>query len=332
MLNCSERVLDLSSQSFSNYIRIPSNVAQFAMMRLLLVFIFYISSTSSSFTTIRDYTRVGLFRAIAKIAAISSIERRVSIVRAEDRSDFYRKWSYQSPDDFLNYVEVNSRYGNADDVRNSMQRFADSYPMYQLSRKKVDLLQRTLMKVKPNAILEIGTFFGYSALSMAMVMPNNCTLTCIEGNAENAKIAKSILQRGLGKDSEILSRVNIIVGLSSDILRRPDVNDVLYRTSSSRSNFDFVFLDHDKDCYLPDLKTLENKNLLSDECVVVADNVIFPGAPDFLQYVNKPSNSSQASQNAGWSTTIESLPFERIGFETQFNEVNDGVSISFRRL
>ena len=219
-----------------------------------LVFITYIASTSSSLTTIRDSTRVGLFRAIAKIAAISSsIACGLPSVRAEDRSDFYSKWPYQSPSDFLKYVEVNSRYGNAEDVRNSMQRFADSYPMYQLSRKKVDLLQRTLVKVKPNAILEIGTFFGYSALSMAMVMSNDCTLTCIEGNEENAKIAKSILQRGLGKDSETLSRVNIVVGLSSDILNRLDVNDILFCNSHSRSNFDFVFLDHDKDCYLPGL-------------------------------------------------------------------------------
>lgn len=43
--------------------------------------------------------------------------------------------------------------------------------------------------------------------------------------------------------------------------------------------FDFVFLDHCKECYLPDLQSLERLGLIQRGTTVMADNVIYPGAP-----------------------------------------------------
>ena len=54
--------------------------------------------------------------------------------------------------------------------------------------------------------------------------------------------------------------------------------------------------------------------------MVMADNVIFPGTPDYLDYMNS---------NTKFTTTIEYMPFERIGFETQFKEKQDGMSVSY---
>ncbi|CAH2295593.1 catechol O-methyltransferase [Pelobates cultripes] len=48
---------------------------------------------------------------------------------------------------------------------------------------------------------------------------------------------------------------------------------------------DFVFIDHWKDKYKPDTQLLEKCNLLRKGSVILADNVIIPGAPDFLEYV-----------------------------------------------
>jgi len=49
---------------------------------------------------------------------------------------------------------------------------------------------------------------------------------------------------------------------------------------------DMIFMDHCKECYLPDLKLMEAAGLVGDGTVIVADNVIYPGAPDFLEYVD----------------------------------------------
>lgn len=47
-----------------------------------------------------------------------------------------------------------------------------------------------------------------------------------------------------------------------------------------------VFLDHCKECYLPDLIAMEQAGLVGKGTVVVADNVVYPGAPGFLEYVD----------------------------------------------
>lgn len=52
-------------------------------------------------------------------------------------------------------------------------------------------------------------------------------------------------------------------------------------------HLDFVFMDHWKRCYLPDLQALEGSGLLGEGSVILADNVVFPGAPSFLRYVRR---------------------------------------------
>ena len=48
--------------------------------------------------------------------------------------------------------------------------------------------------------------------------------------------------------------------------------------------FDMIFIDHLKKLYLPDLKWMEQRGLITKGTVVVGDNIIIPGAPDYLQY------------------------------------------------
>jgi predicted O-methyltransferase YrrM len=108
----------------------------------------------------------------------------------------------------------------------------------------------------------------------------------------------------------------------------------------------FVFLDHDKDCYAADLKKLLSMGALAPHCRVVADNVLFPGAPGYLQLVEfefefAPTSAieppvpaeaftGQQSRPRTWRTEVKRMPFERKGFETEFKEVEDGMSISVR--
>ncbi|WIA12727.1 hypothetical protein OEZ85_006365 [Tetradesmus obliquus] len=50
--------------------------------------------------------------------------------------------------------------------------------------------------------------------------------------------------------------------------------------------FDVVFLDHSKNDYLPDLQRLEQLGLVGPGSTVLADNVVYPGAPGFLEYLD----------------------------------------------
>jgi len=64
-------------------------------------------------------------------------------------------------------------------------------------------------------------------------------------------------------------------------------------------------MDHWKECYLPDLKRVEALQLLQKGSVIVADNVILPGCPDYLEYVrNNPGYQNTHHQtNLEYSTT-----------------------------
>ncbi len=57
---------------------------------------------------------------------------------------------------------------------------------------------------------------------------------------------------------------------------------------------DFVFLDHVEYLYKQDLQYLMSSGFLTEGAVVVADNVLYPGAPDYRAYVaNSKSVASQ---------------------------------------
>ena len=236
------------------------------------------------------------------------------------QSSFYSEYPYIKPDDILPFVNDNSKDGDVNSVIEAMSKFATYYPMYSLSPLKAQVLEDTIKSRNPNKILEIGTFFGFSALHICRSMSPSSSLVCIEGNQDNARVAKQIIEKAFRNNRDVLNRVQVVVGLSNVILDSIDIKKAL-----GENKFDLVFLDHDKDCYLPDLLRLESRDLLNPEkCTLIADNVIYPGAPDYLKYVNTDSNK-------GWKTDLRRMPFERKGYETQFKEVEDAISISIRR-
>ena len=69
---------------------------------------------------------------------------------------------------------------------------------------------------------------------------------------------------------------------------------------------------------------------------------MFPGAPGYLEYVMEQPTTSPSSEggnvndnvnvnsNVKYRTKLISTPFERIGFETQWKEVPDAMSVSER--
>ena len=79
-------------------------------------------------------------------------------------------------------------------------------------------------------------------------------------------------------------------------------------------NVDFVFVDHAKAAYLPDLLRIEAEGWLHRGSIVVADNVRFPGAPDYHAYLKEKEGSSWHSTehptHAEYQTAIKDLVVE----------------------
>ena len=110
-------------------------------------------------------------------------------------------------------------------------------------------------------ILEIGTFTGYSALSMGLALPKYGNIICLDINKETSEIAKNFF-----KKANLDKKMKIILG--------PAIN-TLKKLKEDKRMFDMIFIDGDKENY-------KNYYDLSLELVkkngfILVDNVLWHG-------------------------------------------------------
>jgi len=128
-----------------------------------------------------------------------------------------------------------------------------------LSGKQVGRLLAILIKISgARRVLEVGTFTGYSALTMAEALPGAGELFTCEYNKRYEDIARTFFEK-----SDAGSKITLLMGKA------------LKTIPTIKGTFDFVFLDADKinypryyDIILP---RLESGGLL------VIDNVLWDG-------------------------------------------------------
>jgi catechol O-methyltransferase len=188
------------------------------------------------------------------------------------------------------YVLTHARAGDLDDAIRAVDEFCSTRSvMMNVGDEKGELLDRAVRRASPRLLLELGTYCGYSGLRIARVMPPGARLVSLELNPANAEIA-----RGIWRHAGVEDRVTAVVGTLGD------GGETIARLRSEfgfgEGTVDFVFIDHDKDAYLPDLQRIVSEGWLHRGSLVVADNVKFPGAPKYMAYLD------EAEGNA-WRTT-----------------------------
>lgn len=188
------------------------------------------------------------------------------------------------------YVVAHARRGDVADVIRVIDDFCYHHNfMMNVGDEKGEILDRAIRRVRPRRLLELGTYCGYSALRMIRAMPSNAQLYSIELSAANAQIARRIWDyAGVG------DRVTVVVGHLGD--GGSTLDQLRAEHGFTNGGLDFVFVDHDKSAYLADLQRILNQNWLHPGSVVVADNVKFPGAPQYRAYLRQQEGKS-------WHTT-----------------------------
>jgi caffeoyl-CoA O-methyltransferase len=107
-------------------------------------------------------------------------------------------------------------------------------------------------------VLEIGTFSGYSALSMAAGLPPGGTIVTCEINPAAAEVAGRAVA-----DSPYAGQVDIRLGPALDTL------------ATLEGPFDLVFIDADKTSYLQYYEAVLPK--LAEGGIIVVDNTLWSG-------------------------------------------------------
>jgi len=188
------------------------------------------------------------------------------------------------------YVLANARKGDPDDVIRVIDEFCMTRSvLMNVGDEKGEILDDAVRKAQPLLTLELGAYCGYSALRMSRVMPAGARIVSVEFLPANADIARRIWNHaGLG------DQVMVVVGTLGDGGTTAD------RLSSEcgfgPGSVDLVFVDHDKAAYLPDLELITARGWLHPGSVVVADNVKFPGAPEYRAHM-------QEQEGKSWRTT-----------------------------
>mmetsp|Transcript_28164 Transcript_28164/g.50840 ORF Transcript_28164/g.50840 Transcript_28164/m.50840 type:complete len:971 (-) Transcript_28164:50-2962(-) len=134
--------------------------------------------------------------------------------------------------------------------------------------EKACVIDNVITQQRPKLILEFGTYVGYTSTRMALqVREWGGQVVTMEMDPVNATIARNHIQMAGLSDV-----VTVQLGHSDDA-----VQNVLEQFGER--SVDMVFMDQRGTAFHDDAQRLEQINLLAEGAVLVADNVLKPGAP-----------------------------------------------------
>lgn len=206
------------------------------------------------------------------------------------------------------YVIEHARPGDVDDAIRTIDEFSYRRSfMINVGDEKGAILDRAIERAQPRLLLELGTYCGYSGLRTVRAMPPEARLVSVEFNPANAEIAQRIWRH-----AGIEDRATIVVGTLGD---GGATAAALEREHGFGPDaLDFAFLDHTKDAYVPDLELILARGWLRHGAIVVADNVKFPGAPDYLALMRAAEGrewrSIEHAAHAEYQTLLKDLVLE----------------------
>ena len=131
----------------------------------------------------------------------------------------------------------------------------------QISVTQAYFFQLFIKTNKIKNILEIGTFTGYSALSMGLSIPDDGRIICLDINKETSETARDFF-----KKANLDKKIEIILGPAMNSLKKL-IND--------QKIFDMIFIDADKENY----RNYYNLSLeiVKNNGFILVDNVLWKG-------------------------------------------------------
>lgn len=197
----------------------------------------------------------------------------------------------------LEYVREHAARGDARSVLDAMEAFNErvSFVM-DLGASKGAVFDGILRDAGASVYVELGGYLGYSAIRAAAVMGAGATVISLEANDRFAAIATELAElAGLG------GVVQVRVGKAADTL--PQL------AGEYAGRVDVLLVDHWKDLYRSDVALADELGLLRRGGRVVADNILFPGAPEYREWMegNARFRSELIEVPLGLGTIVDAM-------------------------
>ncbi len=130
----------------------------------------------------------------------------------------------------------------------------------QISISQAQFLQTLIKSSKIKKILEIGSFTGFSALSMALALPNDGILVSLDKDDKSSKVAKNFYEKA--NEKKIKQMIKPALESLQEINLTGDI-------------FDLIFIDADKELYIKYYEL--SVNLVHPGGLIIIDNVLWHG-------------------------------------------------------
>ena len=157
-------------------------------------------------------------------------------------------------------------------------------------QEKGAFVDAALRRAQPAVVVELGTYVGYSTVRWAAQLKDGARLWSIDPEPASQASASRLLRK-----AGLADRVTLLRGTAAEWIPK------LSRELSGRP-IDFLFIDHAKDEYLPDLKRIEEAGLLHAGSVVAADNVLVFGLDEYVDHVRR---SGVYRESRTYTATLE---------------------------
>lgn len=131
----------------------------------------------------------------------------------------------------------------------------------QISVLQANFIQFLIKQKKFKNCLEIGTFTGYSALSIALSLPSNGKLYAIDKDKKNTDVALNFF-----KQAKVNRKINV------------EVNNALVALKNlkkKKKKFDLILIDADKENYINYFN--QSLSLINKDGIILIDNILWKG-------------------------------------------------------
>jgi catechol O-methyltransferase len=197
-----------------------------------------------------------------------------------------------------------------------------------------DFLTRRLQKyvetadfTYPFVIVEVGTYCGYSSIRMAHTVLEllkdtpvaSFHIITVDVDPNNVAVAKQMVAL-----AELESHVTFILlkdpeHTNPKELSRTVRSKMMEHFPERKAFIDFLFLDHAKELYLPDLKQLEESALIQQDTWVAADNILFFRLDEYRQHAQALAVSGVVE------TRLEVGKLEYVDDQDKQEDLRDGL-------